>query len=371
MYRIGEFSLLKNVTIKTLRYYDEINLFKPAITDKYTGYRYYQEDQMEKLDEITMYKNLGFSLEEIKELMKNDKREEQIKNKIINLIEEIKEKEIQIRTLKGMLKRTPFVELRPYHEHYKIGKRMTLKKKEDYFQEIKKVKEEIDKYHIPVENRMICNFELGYVEEDIDCFIGYTLVENEIPKEKGTLEVITNSRAEKMLIGHGTVIENIYKEMISYAHNHNIQIRDYFTAILYEQEIEVYAEAYDLEEINKDFLYYLEHHNITKELDDSLIGTYQIREILPNTKYMFNPKKQKSMLDTKYKVLELKEDGTTNFDNIHWNKKELIIEYEGKEIPCPIHKATFEEKEYIDILMNESNEFYKSQRPMEYLYEKI
>ena len=371
MYRIGEFSLLKNITIKTLRYYDEINLFKPAITDKYTGYRYYQEDQMEKLDEITKYKDLGFSLEEIKELMKTDKKDEQIKSKINDLVKEINEKEMQVGVLKNMLKRIPSVEFRPYHQHYKIGKRMTLKKKEDYFQEIKRIKEEIDKYHIEVGNRMICNFELGYVEEDIDCFVGYTLTENEIPKEKGTLEVITNSKSEKMLVGHGTIIENIYKEMIAYAHDHNIQIRDYFTAILYDQEIEVYVEAYDLEEVNEDFMYYLEHHIITRELDNSLIGTYQIREILPNIKYMFNPNKQKSMLDTKYKVLELKEDGTTNFDNIHWNKKELILKYEEKEIPCPIHKSTFEGKEYIDILMNESHEFYKSQRPMEYLYEKI
>ena len=62
MYRIGEFSLLKKVTIKTLRYYDKIDLFKPAVIDKYTGYRYYDDNQLNTFDEITKYKQLGFSL---------------------------------------------------------------------------------------------------------------------------------------------------------------------------------------------------------------------------------------------------------------------------------------------------------------------
>ena len=49
MYRIGEFSFLNNITIKTLRYYDNINLFKPEIVDKYTGYRYYSDKQANEL----------------------------------------------------------------------------------------------------------------------------------------------------------------------------------------------------------------------------------------------------------------------------------------------------------------------------------
>ena len=48
MYRIGEFSYLYKLTIKTLRYYDEIDLFKPSYKEPYTGYRYYSEDQKEE-----------------------------------------------------------------------------------------------------------------------------------------------------------------------------------------------------------------------------------------------------------------------------------------------------------------------------------
>ena len=69
MYKIGEFSMLNQVTIKTLRYYDEIGLFKPKQVDNYSGYRYYDDEQIEEFNMIMKYKSYGFSLEEIKEMM--------------------------------------------------------------------------------------------------------------------------------------------------------------------------------------------------------------------------------------------------------------------------------------------------------------
>ena len=52
MYRIGEFSHLCETTIKTLRHYDKINLLKPTKVDNFTGYRYYEEDQIKTLEKI-------------------------------------------------------------------------------------------------------------------------------------------------------------------------------------------------------------------------------------------------------------------------------------------------------------------------------
>lgn len=65
--RIGEFSKLSNVPIRTLRYYDEIDLFKPAEIDLFTDYRYYKEEQLEDLELINRLKSVGFTLEEIKQ----------------------------------------------------------------------------------------------------------------------------------------------------------------------------------------------------------------------------------------------------------------------------------------------------------------
>lgn len=66
MLRIGDFSKLTGVPIRTLRYYDEIDLFKPADIDLFTDYRYYNEEQVEDLNLINELKKIGFSLEEIK-----------------------------------------------------------------------------------------------------------------------------------------------------------------------------------------------------------------------------------------------------------------------------------------------------------------
>jgi len=65
MIRIGDFSKLSRVTIKTLRYYDEVGLLKPDRVDNFTGYRYYTYEQLPRLNRILALKDLGFSLEAI------------------------------------------------------------------------------------------------------------------------------------------------------------------------------------------------------------------------------------------------------------------------------------------------------------------
>lgn len=68
--KIGEFSKLCFVTVKTLRHYEKLGLLLPHDVDEWTGYRYYDVNQMKELNDILNLKKLGFSLESIKE-MKN------------------------------------------------------------------------------------------------------------------------------------------------------------------------------------------------------------------------------------------------------------------------------------------------------------
>jgi DNA-binding transcriptional MerR regulator len=65
MLKIGEFSRLGRVTVKTLHHYDDIGLLKPASIDKFTGYRYYSVDQLPRIHRIMALKELGLSLEQI------------------------------------------------------------------------------------------------------------------------------------------------------------------------------------------------------------------------------------------------------------------------------------------------------------------
>lgn len=79
MIRIGDFSKLSRVSIKALRLYDEMGLLKPVEVDRFTGYRYYEFDQLPRLYHILALKNLGFSLEEIGRLLKAELSAEQMR----------------------------------------------------------------------------------------------------------------------------------------------------------------------------------------------------------------------------------------------------------------------------------------------------
>jgi DNA-binding transcriptional MerR regulator len=68
-YRIGEFSNLSGVSAKTLRFYDEIGLFRPASVDVRTGYRSYRPQQLEELASILALKTLGVSLADVGKLL--------------------------------------------------------------------------------------------------------------------------------------------------------------------------------------------------------------------------------------------------------------------------------------------------------------
>ena len=66
---IKEFADFAGVSIRTLHYYDEIGLLKPAETDKNSGYRYYDEKSAERMFEILFLRELDFSLKSIKDIL--------------------------------------------------------------------------------------------------------------------------------------------------------------------------------------------------------------------------------------------------------------------------------------------------------------
>jgi DNA-binding transcriptional MerR regulator len=70
-WKVGELAELTGLSIRTLRYYDQINLFSPS---EYTasGHRRYTHGDLQKLHEILVLKQMGLSLEEIQEMINSD-----------------------------------------------------------------------------------------------------------------------------------------------------------------------------------------------------------------------------------------------------------------------------------------------------------
>jgi DNA-binding transcriptional MerR regulator len=88
--KVGEFSRLCQVPVKTLRYYDEIGLFTPAEIDRFTSYRYYTLDQLPRIHRIMALKELGLSLDEITQLLEEHLTPDEIHDLFLH-----KQKEVQ------------------------------------------------------------------------------------------------------------------------------------------------------------------------------------------------------------------------------------------------------------------------------------
>jgi DNA-binding transcriptional MerR regulator len=70
-YTIKKLARISGISVRTLRFYDEIGLLKPA----YYGdnkYRYYEEEQLLMLQQILFYRELGFALNDIQRIIRSD-----------------------------------------------------------------------------------------------------------------------------------------------------------------------------------------------------------------------------------------------------------------------------------------------------------
>jgi DNA-binding transcriptional MerR regulator/effector-binding domain-containing protein len=83
MFRIGDFSRIARVSARLLRFYDEIGLLAPAHADPQTGYRHYTVAQLAQLNRITVLKELGFSLEQIGEMLKSPVDAEELRRMLL------------------------------------------------------------------------------------------------------------------------------------------------------------------------------------------------------------------------------------------------------------------------------------------------
>ena len=73
-YTVKQVAAMSGISVRTLHYYDEMALLKPAYT-KPNGYRIYEEPQLLMLQQILFYRELGFELKRIKRILRQRKFE--------------------------------------------------------------------------------------------------------------------------------------------------------------------------------------------------------------------------------------------------------------------------------------------------------
>lgn len=113
MYLVQEAARISGVSVRTLHYYDQIDLLKPEKQENH--YRYYTDDDLNQLQLILFYKYLGFPLKEIRSMLHQSSKSrltiltEQLtlmKHKQAKLLTLVQTLEETIRELKGEITMT-------------------------------------------------------------------------------------------------------------------------------------------------------------------------------------------------------------------------------------------------------------------------
>lgn len=118
MIKIGDFAKMFDVSTKTVRHYEKVGLLVPYEVDVYSGYRYFDEDNVKRMEEILALKDLGFSLDEIKNFS-----DEEIKSKIKDYENKISDMKSKILSLKDLsFKGKDVLKMRFINDENAIGK---------------------------------------------------------------------------------------------------------------------------------------------------------------------------------------------------------------------------------------------------------
>ena len=102
-YTVKSLAKIAGISSRTLRYYDEINLLKPCRVSS-SGYRIYGEKEVDTLQQIMFYKEMGLPLEKIKEIILN--KDFNQKNALIAHKNKLKEEQLRIETLLRNVEKT-------------------------------------------------------------------------------------------------------------------------------------------------------------------------------------------------------------------------------------------------------------------------
>ena len=95
LYSIGEVSKICNISKKALRFYDQIGIISPDVICKENGYRYYNRETLLTVPIVKYYKQMGFKLEEMQDLVEGNTYYF-VKQNFISKIDELRIQEQEI-----------------------------------------------------------------------------------------------------------------------------------------------------------------------------------------------------------------------------------------------------------------------------------
>jgi len=260
MLRIGDFARLSQVTVKALRFYDEIGLLKPTFVDRATGYRYYAPQLLSRLNQILTFKELGFSLTEIALLLHSDLSDEQVRSvlqcKRVELSQRIALAQVQLAQVDSWLQQLsepakmagPPIMLKQTPPQTVASMRSTINTYEEADELFDELQHYLGRYQRTGQHAAIWHSCAGYSDQ-IDCE-ALILLNQRVPESKRVrvYELPASTAASVIHQGSDETIEQSYRAV-----RHWIKAQGYTLAgpnrEVYWPEAHVQDSAADLTEI--------------------------------------------------------------------------------------------------------------------------
>ncbi|MBQ4575738.1 MAG: MerR family transcriptional regulator [Clostridia bacterium] len=299
MYKIGELSALCSIPVKTLRFYDNEGILIPEKIDPFTGYRYYSASQLSQCLRIITLKDLGFTLGEIRELIKAPiKTEAILQNKIQELKEIANKTQRQIGVLEMMTH-----ELRENSHHLMHlvqakGETMKAACITGIFKNRAEVKHELDQLResIPQSIRgnrsLIIAYELDYADENIHCSICCEITGNLPIESEIQVRLIPLNGDYASVTGSKDQLAESYRSLLRQMAGASLTASGAFYEICYDDgsiELKIPIYQTNMNEKNEDSIM---NNNTIFENDPDVIGKWKIYDKLPSPE-MFSPLKSK------------------------------------------------------------------------------
>lgn len=235
----SQFAKMYNINKKTLIYYDEINLFKPAFI-KDNGYRYYSIHQGGLFEVIIILKQLGMPLKAIKEYLKNRSIEE-LKNILIEQKENIEKQVEELNRINNIIKNR--LNILDTYKHIKIGNMHIEYLKEEYLVLSNNV-ESLDEISIGkklckyvsemYDNKIYNGFCLGAMIKDKNIiegnYLNYSYFYTKLEKKPNDIEYFIKPKGKYLVFyyeGHWTKFYEVYNIAKDYLIKNNLKISGY------------------------------------------------------------------------------------------------------------------------------------------------